>query len=422
MGNWRKSTAVAVSSLLPAALGQASAPNVTSTSFLQMLPDCAVAACASTSELLILEKAALLLEDDLCQAYPKESRGDVALIASILTFAISIPALVARCASRLKYSHKLWSDDYMSITATVFLLGLAAMQIVCCQRGFGMHQWEIETIENSEILLLLLFISQIFYIVVQCIAKLAILLLYRRIFNTGAGRWFRWAVKGLIGLCFVIGILFSFLILFQCYPIAAAWDITITDFKCLDFAPILFAGSFVGIVTDIVLVLLPIPELRKLQISGRKRIGVGIMFAIALLGVVASVIRLQYLVRLNWSYDLSWDETDVVVWSLIELLCIVVCGNLPALRPFVGALIPKISATWRRSTQSLKRSTFSSSRYTNAINIGDDAKELTPHTGPSPVSLHRLDSVKTDRERSESPESYSSLPWPATAKVPAMRY
>jgi hypothetical protein len=129
----------------------------------------------------------------------------------------------------------------------------------------------------------LLFISQIFYILVQCLAKLAVLLLYRRIFNTGASRWFRWSVNGLITLAFVVGILFSSLILLQCYPIAAAWDITITDYKCLDFAPLLFAGSFVGIVTDIVLVLLPIPELRKLQIGGRKRIGVGIMFAIALL-------------------------------------------------------------------------------------------------------------------------------------------
>ncbi|KAI1855636.1 hypothetical protein JX266_000501 [Neoarthrinium moseri] len=452
---WRRCTALAAWGACQVALGQALSPEVNASNFLELLPECAVtcysavlesANCALDNELLLADCMctngalrtsllacsqascapgdgipALLVVDGICQPYPKESRGTEANIAAALTFVIAIPVLVARCAARLKFSRRLWSDDYMSIAATVFLLVLAITQIISVEKGFGMHQWESEIVENSTFLLLILFVSQILYILVQCIAKLAVLLLYQRIFSLGAARWFRLTVKGFIGLSFVMAILFTFLILFQCWPVQAAWDLTIPDAKCLNFAPLLFAGSLAGILTDIILILLPITELRKLQISGKKRIGVSIMFAIALLGVVASVVRLQYLVRLNWSYDLFWDEIDVVIWSLIELLCIVVCGSLPALRPFIGVLLPKVTATLQRSSWSLKRSTFSGGRSNAGKPTEEDAKELAPRSPSSPLSLYPLHSVGSDGEWtqwSKLPAGNTSPTWPRPARLP----
>lgn len=113
----------------------------------------------------------------------------------------------------------------------------------------------------------------------QITSKLAVLLLYYRVFKVAS--WFRWAVKICMVFKLMHGLVYTFVVLFQCSPVSAFWDTTITDATCLNEGLIIFSGSIVSIVEDVVLMLLPIPELRKLQVSGRKRWGVAIMFAFA---------------------------------------------------------------------------------------------------------------------------------------------
>ena len=76
------------------------------------------------------------------------------------------------------------------------------------------------------------------------------------------------------------GTIFVFVIVFQCTPVAAVWDRELQG-KCLNVNAIGYAGAVMAVVEDLVLMVLPIPELLKLQISGRKRLSVGIMFCVA---------------------------------------------------------------------------------------------------------------------------------------------
>lgn len=107
------------------------------------------------------------------------------------------------------------------------------------------------------------------------------LLLYYRVFKLGGSTWFQWAIKIGIAWKLVIGTTYTFIILFGCSPVSGSWDSTITDAKCLDFNLTVLTGAVVSIFEDIVLVLLPIPALRTLKVSGRKRLEVAIMFGIA---------------------------------------------------------------------------------------------------------------------------------------------
>ncbi|KAK9799924.1 putative Extracellular membrane protein CFEM domain-containing protein [Seiridium cardinale] len=290
----------------------------------------------------------MYLENAMCNAYPKESLVYVINTACIVTFALAIPVVVARCAARWKLTKRLWSDDYMSIIATVFLMTLAAVQIVCAQVGFGVHIWNFDWTNGTK-LKLLSYTGQLAYIWVQITSKVAILLLYRRVFNVAGSLWFRWTVTALIVYEVLHGVIYTFVVLFQCSPVSAFWDATVTDAKCLDTGAIIFSGAIMAIAEDLALILLPIPELRKLQVSGRKRWGVAIMFAFASFGTIASIVRLRYLLALNEGHDATWNDVDVVVWSLIENLMAVVCGSLPALRPYVDPWIPRITITWPRS-------------------------------------------------------------------------
>lgn len=76
------------------------------------------------------------------------------------------------------------------------------------------------------------------------------------------------------------GSIFVFVVLFQCLPVNAIWDRSI-EAKCLSINAAGYAGAVMAVIEDIALIILPIPELLKLQVTGRKRVGLGIMFAIA---------------------------------------------------------------------------------------------------------------------------------------------
>lgn len=56
------------------------------------------------------------------------------------------------------------------------------------------------------------------------------------------------------------------------------------------------------------------------------------------------MVRLKYMVTFANSMDATWDNVDIVVWSIIEVACAIVCGSLPALRPLLSK-IPGIFST-----------------------------------------------------------------------------
>lgn len=114
---------------------------------------------------------------------------------------------------------------------------------------------------------------------VQVFAKISILILYMRLFQTV---WFQWAVKVCIVFMTAHGLVFLFLCIFQCWPIGGAWDRSL-EAKCLDFKIVVYTGGALSIFEDIVLVLLPIPELWGLKMNWKKRIGLTFMFGFGLL-------------------------------------------------------------------------------------------------------------------------------------------
>lgn len=187
--------------------------------------------------------------------------------------------------------------------AQAFMIALAVIQFECGQVGFGLHIWNFDWSNSQRLLIVsclfksdyvrkfdadfiqLDYAGQVAYIWVQITSKLAVLLLYYRVFKLAGSLWFRRAVKGFMAFKLCHGLIYTFVVLFQCTPVSAFWDTSITDAKCFNEGLIIFSGSVVSIAEDIALMVLPISELRKLQVSGRKRWGVAIMFAFASLQV-----------------------------------------------------------------------------------------------------------------------------------------
>lgn len=111
---------------------------------------------------------------------------------------------------------------------------------------------------------------------IQNLAKFSILLLYLRIFPNPK---FRRIVQVCMAWQFCHTLAFLFGDMFQCVPVDAVWMPQRAG-KCLDFNAFSFAGAGLSIFEDIVITLLPISELKGLNLTLRKRIALCLMFAL----------------------------------------------------------------------------------------------------------------------------------------------
>lgn len=112
--------------------------------------------------------------------------------------------------------------------------------------------------------------------------KMAFLLFYIRLFPTdGFGR----IAYPLLAITFMQGTIFTFLFIFQCSPISYAWTQWDGEAEgtCLNFDIGAFLHAIVNIVLDLLIFALPVFQLRKLNMSKKKRYQVLSMFAVGFL-------------------------------------------------------------------------------------------------------------------------------------------
>ncbi|KAF2627422.1 integral membrane protein, partial [Macroventuria anomochaeta] len=293
----------------------------------------------------------------LCEAYPKDSRVNELKTASIVTIVLTTIFLFLRLYSRWLKTRRLWSDDAYAIIAAVLLIIVSIIILEMSLKGFGLHYWNVPTPSAVE-LQKLFYVCQMLYVAVQIFSKVAILALYSRLFPDFI-EWFRWSVRGMIAFMLIHGLVFFLLVVFQCWPIRSIWDKTITDAKCLPISAVIgFTGAGLSIMEDIIILLLPLPVVWKLQMSTRKKISVIFLICVGSFASITSIVRLKFVVKYSNSFDSTWDNADVIKWSLIEILSACICGNLLPLRPLIEQIMPPFRSiySWYSDSRSSRKS------------------------------------------------------------------
>jgi hypothetical protein len=139
--------------------------------------------------------------------------------------------------------------------------------------GYGMHKADLTVIE-LETALKWFFIAQTPYKVTICLNKVATILLYLRIFVTQKFRIAAYAVMGFI-IAWSIGAVAS--TIFQCVPIAGAWNRK-GDATCINTDIFWVAYAIMNILTDVMVLALPIAPIMALQLSTRNKLMICAIF------------------------------------------------------------------------------------------------------------------------------------------------
>ena len=105
--------------------------------------------------------------------------------------------------------------------------------------------------------------------------KMSLLCLYLRIFTVRA---FRIATYVLLGILVAFWISFALANIFQCTPVNYWWNRLIPGGKCINIDLFFRAYSPPNIITDVLILLLPIRFVWKLEATKAKKIGLTLIF------------------------------------------------------------------------------------------------------------------------------------------------
>lgn len=201
-------------------------------------------------------------------------------------------------------------------------------------------------------------------------AKVPILVLLIRLF--GVNRWLRIiAILTIVltGLAILAGETYNAHI---CMPPKSDAGFTQDDLsRCTAIASKMgIALSSIGISTDIIIFLLPLPVIAKLQLVNEKKIGLAVVFLAGLGAIVASAVSLNYKVK-----SLSGAATDIqlaMILTILEYTVFIVAGCVPAIKAFWAGFIIQSSVY-------TKISSFVSQKF---LNLGRTRK-TTDHSRES---------------------------------------
>ncbi|MCJ1246110.1 hypothetical protein MMC30_003315 [Trapelia coarctata] len=271
------------------------------------------------------------------------TRKSAALIAVSVVFPVLAAAAVGlRLQARRTRSLSLKGDDYWIILALVITgAGSIPYIIGSCIGGIGEHVQGIllTVIDIPSLELKILFVTQFFYIFSVAPVKISILLFYKRIFIT---RGFSIAANSVLTFVMLWSIAFFFVTLFQAWPISYNWTGIGTPIQ-YDIMYDVCAAT--DILSDLLTLCLPIPMIRSLQLSTRRKWILSSVFGLGGFCVVSSAIRLYYLTVISnpaEATDLTYQTADILIWSAIEPCTSIICACLPTLGPlFKGGRTPE---------------------------------------------------------------------------------
>ena len=154
----------------------------------------------------------------------------------------------------------------------------------------------------------------------------------------------------------VAGLALTFLNIFQCQPLNAAFDDPPSrNATCIDIVALYLSSAPVNIVTDLALLFLPMPILTGMRLPRNEKIILIITFSFGGFVAVVDVIRIAYLesaslARLqtttgqadNEYGDFSWIVSLSFMWSVVEVHIGVIVACVPGIKPLVAKYLPSL--------------------------------------------------------------------------------
>ncbi|KAK3314694.1 hypothetical protein B0H66DRAFT_318813 [Apodospora peruviana] len=218
------------------------------------------------------------------------------------------------------------------MVVTVLFVVFESLGVYVVQLAFGVDIWTVRA-SDLALSLKLLYVAETLYLSILTLTKISILCFYLRIFPH---RTFRAALYGVMAWVAVSGLAWLLAQILQCVPINFIWEGwkqgSFGPHHCIDVNTLGYTMAGFSIAQDIVILVMPLPLVARLNVSRRSKLEIMIMFSLGFFVFVTSCVRLWALHGFGDSVNPTWDYTDTIIWTGLEVAVSIIVTSLPAIR------------------------------------------------------------------------------------------
>ncbi|CAD6449814.1 4d642ed2-10fc-40f2-8b96-55540c1f1254 [Sclerotinia trifoliorum] len=271
-------------------------------------------------------------------AYLQESRVQWLLVGTILPAALGTMFVVGHLYTRAIITKILGWDDFCLVTAWILVIFQTVGASLSCDYGGGRHV-ELQRHDDLKPLVILAFVSRLLYQLGLMMVRIAMCLLYLRIFQDKTSKII---IYLLILFQLIATIPATLALVFQCDPIISQWDPNVEEIHCDDPMPAITAFTVCSVLSDAALIAFAVPRVLPLQIPKLQKAFLLAIVSFGILIIIVSIIRYVRLEPVYSGNDYTWDMWQITTFASIELNTALFCASAPSLRPLVRALAPNI--------------------------------------------------------------------------------
>ncbi|KAK3642610.1 hypothetical protein LTR56_010658 [Elasticomyces elasticus] len=255
---------------------------------------------------------------------------------------ISILSIIVRLWQRWKIFKEIGLDDIAAASSMLLGIGYSINAIFQTRWGLGLNKNDFPPVNAVGF-------SRVQYIggPIYCLAilgfKVSLLASYLRL--AGFNRTYRQVLYVVITLVVINQLIYTFLLSFACRPIGEAMEPSITWYMHRSITNLLCLGF------DVLIILLPFPILRRLQLDVQKKIALGALFALGFFVSIIQIIRIRTISKLQ-NYT---DSEPIIIWSIVEINLGVFIACTPSFAPLLKQFGKTVSHGYLTNSQSKRQ-------------------------------------------------------------------
>ncbi|KAI9725589.1 MAG: hypothetical protein M1828_003077 [Chrysothrix sp. TS-e1954] len=236
-----------------------------------------------------------------------------------------------------------WYDDWLIIFPLIIGLGWNISLSPLVDHGFGKH-FECASPDGIPFFLKTLFVWEYLYTILLATVKYSIILFYWRVFHVPSFRKYLWVLVFLV-TGWAVGVIITSSV--TCIPTAAFWGAV--KGNCLVLKDTFIGNAVPNIVTDALLLLVPLKYIYQLHTPKSYKVALLVVFICAALVITISIVRLYVTITTSAGPDVTWNDLPEVIWTTAEIHTAIICANLPSFGPILKKFLES-SGVWSKGS------------------------------------------------------------------------
>ncbi|KFY95103.1 hypothetical protein V498_03520 [Pseudogymnoascus sp. VKM F-4517 (FW-2822)] len=315
-------------------------------------------------------------------------RDSTILIVTIVTVSVATVAVVGRLISRAAIVKHMTFDDYLIVIG--WILSFGASVVIAFATGKGLGKADVR-IKDEWVLPLKKCVYAFSVLYVPLVATKSSLLVFYLRLSRVTNKLFRVVSYGALMLVITGGLVLTLLNIFQCRPVSNTFNVHNDPAECIPIITLYLTSTPITIVTDVIILVLPIPMLTGMHMPRRQKNILVFTFALGIFVMIVDVIRVYFLqqamidvsslaasptstIGLGDEKDFAFTVSYPLMWTAVEVNIGIVCACIPTLKPVVKRILPIL-------LESTRHHSSEETRITSVANVDN-----TDGSNPSPKS------------------------------------